>query len=321
LKHIAIVHRGAEWKAYVSDEQRYSESEGEHYERGYGRADTERLLQFQPPRSTYLYVGKGDLHGKAYQNNPWDRPKVFVNAARITRKGHWRHAAFLDDEGLLGSQNFHAVWPREASTSIELLSAILNGPVAAAFVKSHEGGKHNTKEALNAIPVPNLSDEDRDAVSRLVRQYLSCFAADPNSAAERDETARRVLLRIDGLLLRGYDLPPHLERKVLDFLEGSPRPVPFSFTGYDLEAFLPVRILGNVDDPQGEWESINERRSQLIDKEENEDLSGGEQDELDRIQRDTARYSNILAPLPFDVLERFEERARRLGLRFEQEEA
>ena len=177
----AEVHRGIEWRAYVLDEQRYSDVEQEGYERGFGRADTERLTQYQPPGATYLYVNGADLLWQSYQNNPWHIPKVIVNAIRMTRKGRWRHVAFLDNEGLIASQNFHGVWPRAASLPSEVLASILNGPVAAAFVTAHEGGKHNTKGVIKTIPLPVLSDDDREAIILLVRRYTTLSTVHPIS--------------------------------------------------------------------------------------------------------------------------------------------
>ena len=75
-----------------------------------------------------------------------------------------------------------------------------------------------------------------------------------------------MLLQIDGIILNGYDLPPHLERKLLDFFDGSQRPVPFPLTRYELESFLPLRILGYVDKPEEIWEAMNQRRIELIEK-------------------------------------------------------
>ena len=46
------------------------------------------------------------------------------------------------------------------------------------------------------------------------------------------EEAKQALLRIDALVLKGYNLPPRLERQLLDFFRGSERSVPFAFDEY-----------------------------------------------------------------------------------------
>ena len=49
----------------------------------------------------------------------------------------------------------------------------------------------------------------------------------------------KILFRIDGLVLKAYDLPPRLERKLLDFFRRYPRPVPFPFPDYFSADFKP----------------------------------------------------------------------------------
>src|SRR5262245_55813488 len=76
---------------------------------------------------------------------------------------------------------------------------------------------------------------------------------------------------------------------------------------------------GEINHPGEGWESLNRRRLELIEKEAGDGLSEEEQSELERIQEVTGRYLNVVAPLPFERLERLEERARRAGIRLEEE--
>ena len=46
-------------------------------------------------------------------------------------------------------------------------------------------------------------------------------------------------MEVDGLVLKAYDLPPRLERKLLDFFRGYQRPFPFVFPDYYPEDFVP----------------------------------------------------------------------------------
>ena len=79
--------------------------------------------------------------------------------------------------------------------------------------------------------------------------------------------------------------------------------------------------LGNVDRSEGRWESLNKRRLELIEKEAGVGLSEDEQSELETIQKETGRRLNIIAPSPFELLERLEEQVRRAGIPLDQEEA
>ena len=49
----------------------------------------------------------------------------------------------------------------------------------------------------------------------------------------------KTLMEIDGLILKAYDLPPRLERKLLEFFRGYLRPLPFDFPDYYPEDFAP----------------------------------------------------------------------------------
>ena len=51
------------------------------------------------------------------------------------------------------------------------------------------------------------------------------------------EEAKQTLLQIDALVLKGYNLPPRLERRLLDFFRGAQRSVPFAFNEYFPESF------------------------------------------------------------------------------------
>jgi hypothetical protein len=226
LGGVANVQSGIRWPSRLPIDQRSFASERTGFERGYGRADLENLHQSSPPAPVFLNVQPLSRRGTAYRNDRAKSPSVFVSTIRGARESRWSCVAFLDDEGLIGSEGLLAVWPKDRSTATG---------------------------------------------------------------------------------------------KLLDFFNGSERPVPFRFTGYDLEAFLPIRIRGTVDDPQREWEALNQRRIELIDKEAGGRLTQ-EESELERIQKDTGRYLNIIAPLPFDWLERFEEPARRAGVRLDQDE-
>ena len=67
---------------------------------------------------------------------PWEKPKVIVPASRISR-GAWRFAAVIDKGGCIASRRFYCIWPKGDTFSIEILAAVLNSPIAAAFVYSH----------------------------------------------------------------------------------------------------------------------------------------------------------------------------------------
>jgi len=161
---------------------------------------------------------------------PWDSPKVILNAARRSR-GPWRLSAFADYTGLTCFRTFLAVWPNDPALATAV-AAILNGPVANAFSATKEGF-NITQKTLKTFPVPALSDSQRIEIDAAVASYLK-------SAHSRNwQEARAALLRVDALVLKGYDLPCRIERKLLDFFRGMSRPVPFNFGDYFPDDFEP----------------------------------------------------------------------------------
>ena len=82
-------------------------------------------------------------------NLPWEKPKLIVNASRIAR-GPWNVSASVDYTGLVFYRNFHGIWPT-GELSLEVLAAIMNGPVANAFVSARGGNRYIRISTLNDI--------------------------------------------------------------------------------------------------------------------------------------------------------------------------
>src|SRR5207237_8863643 len=137
------------WPVRIPLHQRHSDSEKPGLERGYGRADIENPHQYSPTVPVFLNIPPVNGRASADRNAPWSLPKVFVEVIRGAGESLWRCVAFLDDEGLIGSEDFLGVWPKDRSTTIEILAAILNGPVASGFVAAHAGSMRNPKAVLN----------------------------------------------------------------------------------------------------------------------------------------------------------------------------
>ena len=171
-----------------------------------------------------------------------------MNAVRVSQIGPWKIAAFTDDTPTRYSQNFHCLWPKGAWTT-KTIAALLNGPVAAAFVATRETSKHITRTVLERVPIPHLQPDQVAAIERLVDAYLAVRAntAAPDlplwSAGNGEPAAKRILLQIDAEILKAYKLPPRLERLLLDYFRRAKRPVPFQFGDYfpgDFTATIPL---------------------------------------------------------------------------------
>jgi type I restriction-modification system DNA methylase subunit len=168
---------------------------------------------------------------------PWAEPKLILPASRMSR-GPWRFAAALDKEGILANRLFYGVWPKANDVEIEVLAAIFNSPIAAAYVYSHSSQRTVTGGVYKDIPLPILSPESKQVIHFLVLGYLEAVQNDV-------EKAKMLLLQIDAVILRQYDLPPRLERQLLDVFWGAQRPVPFQFTGYippETASWIPLHV-------------------------------------------------------------------------------
>jgi hypothetical protein len=138
------------------------------------------------------------------------------------------------------------LWPT-GDWSAETLAAVLNGPVANAFVAAQEGNSDIALEVIKAIPIPRFEPEMRDRVTSLIAEYLSLVESDTLLLRSTARTPDRILREIDAAVLSGYDLPPRLERELLDYFngEGERRPVPFHFADYFPEDFQPYFSLAD----------------------------------------------------------------------------
>ena len=182
--------------------------------------------------SPHVMRRKAHLH-------PWSEPKAIVNASAISR-GPWRLIAAPDRTGLVCYQLLHGIWPKE-EWSVEAIAAVLNGPVANAYAQDHEGKRHNRIVTLKAIPMPRLSPAAMGSLHALVRDYTAIRARmdEPMVTNGLRRQLAEQLKRIDALVLSGYDLPPRLERKLLDHFAGYRRPVPLKFQRFFPAGFQP----------------------------------------------------------------------------------
>ncbi len=237
----AEILRGLQWRsqrAGVNDEP------GPMRERGvYKPSDS--LIPFQLINPVWLSTDPELSLYPGPLKRAWDKPKVLINNQRSSR-GPWRLAAAADASGLWASQQFTGIWPT-TDYDIHALTAILNGPLANAFVTEHSTDHDFTNIMLASMPLPRKLDTA--ALGDAVREYEAVLYEKLHSllsADDMDERLSRLLVWIDALVLDGYDLPPRLERQLFTYFVGRVRPVPHSFSGW-----LPADLKGCV--PLYEW--------------------------------------------------------------------
>lgn len=227
LGDVAALHRGLEWKAsHDRDSALIRRDPAVGYARGVTPQTTFDV--FEVPPMSYLSLRPSDLRrGGGW---PWQRPKAIFNKSTHSR-GPWRVAAFPDREGVVCFQTFFGAWPQSDEYDEVVLAAILNSPVANAFIATREGKIDITRQTLLLVPVPILTADQRSRLHLLVARY-QIATKDIALSRNDSEDPERMLKEIDALILDGYRLPPRLERQILDYFRGHARPVSHPFTDY-----------------------------------------------------------------------------------------
>ena len=243
------IHRGLEWKS--AQQAAWSTQRNAGYRRGLHTA--RGAQQFVLPRPVWLDCRPDRLLYKAI-DLPWELPKLIVNAGRLSR-GPWRAAAMLDKEGLVCSQQFFGLWPHEAVSDVQLLIfvAILNGPVANAFLAIHSPANRMRISAVEQIPVPSVLPI---RAGELTSEYLRLLTQ-RTAQRQNDEKLESLLTQIDGAVLSAYDLPLRLERQLLDYYRSADRPVTHPWGHWDASnatagLTLAERVSGRFH-PHGSW--------------------------------------------------------------------
>ena len=130
-------------------------------------------------------------------------------------------AGFPDTYGLICYQTFIGVWPTSEEYDVYALSAILNGPLANAFVATREGKSDITTEILDLIPLPYFTESQKAQLRLLIQDYQRVI--DSASYDPDDPELSYLLMEIDALVLKAYRLHPKIETELLKFFQGQSR--------------------------------------------------------------------------------------------------
>ena len=239
--NIAEVHRGIEYKVPLELNRDKFLSLQLKEEGNFKKALDNVSRGFEPffvQRYVFMDTSPEVMRRNSYLY-PWDKPKVIANAARLSR-GPWRIAASPDYDSLICYKNFYGIWPR-TGLPIELIAAILNSPVANAYLWTFDT-RENRKITVAKIPIPKIDANTSTQVTELVKAYIT-HRREWLSNPFKQETLKTVcgdlLAKIDAAILYAYDLPPRLERQLLDCFQGYQRPGPVEFYEYYPREFKP----------------------------------------------------------------------------------
>lgn len=165
-------------------------------------------------------------------------PQILMNYARAGG-GPWRMKVLIDQEGHPVTSRFLVFRLHDEEWSLHPLWAVLNSPLANAYTHCNSMERDNLSSTIKGIPIPFCTRSTPENLEGLVAQYFALMEErDRPFGVDVEDKAKRLLLSIDAEVMRLYDLPPRMEKRVLDLFQGVQRKgVDFSFTGYYPEGF------------------------------------------------------------------------------------
>jgi len=174
-------------------------------------------------------------------------PQVLLNYARVSQ-GPWRLKALIDREGRPVTSRFLVVRPKSEHVSLEAIWGMLNSPFANAYAYCHSLERDNLTTMVRSLPLPDCEPDSLLRLHNLVQGYLGLTSSTESVLEPQADAgqAKRRMLAIDAEVMRLYDLPPRLDRQVLDLFAGWERKgVDFEFTRYfpkDYESHIPLHV-------------------------------------------------------------------------------
>ncbi len=222
LSSYVSVHRGIEYNEpfSASDARFVSDVEKPNFVPGLIKA-TDGFSPYAVGQIKYLTT---EVPLKTGAKWDWSSAKVVAPAASNST-GHWATMAAVDYEGLLCTQNFQCIWqkPVQDVIALEAIAAVLNSPVANAWISQQAGKRHNQANFFLSVPVPIFSSTATELIARYTDRYARL-----QGTAE----AIKILLKIDAAVLDAYGLSEEAESELLAWFDGARRPGVPSFTGY-----------------------------------------------------------------------------------------
>jgi len=231
LGDIAEIHRGVEYKIQLQDreEKLFSEVPRDGWVQGL-RSVTSDFEPYIVRPSMYLNLDSQLMWHEEYML-PWEKPKVIANVA-VIGQSPWRIVGALDEQGLVCTQSFHGIWPTDV-VPIEVIAALLNGPVANAFLNVDGTSRYNHIHMLQQIPVPQFDNWEIHEITSLVREYMAIrerWHSRSEDAKRSKVTGEGVIGRIEEEILGCYHLSMKPEKELLACFEGYTRPGPIPLT-------------------------------------------------------------------------------------------
>ena len=144
-------------------------------------------------------------------------PQVLVNYSPVMR-GPWRIKALFDEGGRAVTNTYTTVRPREGGPPAIFLWALLNSPLANAYVYCNALKRHIYESLIASLPLPQQWEDHVAPIVAAAEVYLQ-LVREPRQfrlQGGNELAVCEALLKMDAEVMRAYNLPVRLERAVLD---------------------------------------------------------------------------------------------------------
>ena len=215
------------------------------------------------PDFSWMSLKEDDINNARY-GKQLGIPQILTSYLRTSR-GVWRIKGLLDLDGLPLSNKLISIRPislKDKSLSLYSIWALVNSPFTNAYMFCH-CRRQNLEGALKKMPVP-FESMDLFRLETMTRNYLELEQNEKFELRNKNtlaEKKRQSLLAIDAEILRLYDLPPKLEKQLLDFCAGYERNgVGFKFDRYfpeEFESAIPLHVYLSDEYQRSTFENIN----------------------------------------------------------------
>lgn len=296
--------------------------------RGFARWSEDVMLHGLP-EETWLNIDPSVIR-RPLSGTTVREPQVLMNYARVSR-GPWCLKALIDQDGHAATSRFLVIRPREASLTLNVLWALLNSPLANAYMHTHSSKRDMLGKTLESMPVPQIDEGSARSLDSAVEKYLVAarsFRPEPvsqtrlfddssptSTSSLRKDDLRDLLWMIDAEVLRLYNLSAGSEQQLLHLFAGASRGgVVFEQHQYFPKDYRSLSRLSDLIRILTHWDEISEQKEYLIDKKLQRRASEAELRELQELQRLTTARRELYAPLPLAALERIQADLERKGL-------
>lgn len=173
--------------------------------------DGPRRLWLDPSDATFRPRGGGAKPGVS---------QVILNYAPVAREP-WRLKPFIDEQGIGVSSRFLVFRPSANGPSLQTIWALLMSPVANAYAYCWSGKRETLVKEWRAFPIPEFPEDGEKRIAAAVDQYFATVrrAEEQFMKPKNERAVQQALRAVDAEVLRSYDLPPKLERALLNLFQ------------------------------------------------------------------------------------------------------